>query len=218
MAWLGLTINPDRELFETVYGDNTTPPFGTLLRIPAGPAGVDLEVEELSVASSMLRPGDGVDVLSRFGNRGISPTVDPFTVSIVISPDSVIDSGDTVLGSYTVSDAALGGAASPQVSTPIVVPTGFPGAQFIGLRVDSGAAISELDEANNSQAVMVMVSGLLRCDVNADGSVSVVDVQQVINVALGAPPNGLEDINGDSAVNVIDVQRTISSALGGPCQ
>jgi len=52
-------------------------------------------------------------------------------------------------------------------------------------------------------------------DINGDGAVNAVDVQLVINAALGlsiAPFNA--DVNGDGAVNAVDVQLVINAALG----
>jgi hypothetical protein len=54
------------------------------------------------------------------------------------------------------------------------------------------------------------------CAVSGDGAASVVDVQFIINEALGsaAPSN---DLNGDGAVNVVDVQIVINGVLGLSC-
>jgi len=52
-------------------------------------------------------------------------------------------------------------------------------------------------------------------DINGDGVVNAIDVQLVINAALGmdtSPYNA--DINGDSVVNAVDVQLVINAALG----
>jgi len=52
-------------------------------------------------------------------------------------------------------------------------------------------------------------------DINQDGTVNAVDVQLVINAALGlsiVPYNA--DINGDGTVNAVDVQQVINAALG----
>jgi uncharacterized repeat protein (TIGR01451 family) len=51
------------------------------------------------------------------------------------------------------------------------------------------------------------------CDINGDGTVNVVDVQLIINEALGVTP-AVNDLNGDSVVNVVDVQILINAALG----
>jgi hypothetical protein len=44
----------------------------------------------------------------------------------------------------------------------------------------------------------------------------VLDVQLEVNMALGAIPC-TGDINKDGACNVIDVQRVVNAALGGAC-
>jgi VWFA-related protein len=54
------------------------------------------------------------------------------------------------------------------------------------------------------------------CDVNGDGSVDVVDVQAIINQALGLV-SATCDINGDNQVNVGDVRIVINATLGMGC-
>jgi hypothetical protein len=54
------------------------------------------------------------------------------------------------------------------------------------------------------------------CDVNFDGSVSVVDAQLVIDQALGRAA-AVSDLNGDGVVNVADGQIVIDAALGRGC-
>jgi len=51
-------------------------------------------------------------------------------------------------------------------------------------------------------------------DVNNDGVVDAVDVQTVVNVAVGADTNPNADVSGDGVVNAIDVQIVINEALG----
>jgi WD40 repeat protein len=51
-------------------------------------------------------------------------------------------------------------------------------------------------------------------DVNNDGAINAVDVQLVINGALGIPVAFDTDVNGDSRTDAIDVQRVINAALG----
>jgi len=52
-------------------------------------------------------------------------------------------------------------------------------------------------------------------DVNGDGLVNAVDIQLVINGALGLPTDFPTDVNTDDAVNAIDVQIVINTALEG---
>ncbi len=56
----------------------------------------------------------------------------------------------------------------------------------------------------------------LFADVDDDGIVNAVDVQLVINAALGiaVDPSYVVDVDGDGAVNAVDVQLVINAALG----
>jgi hypothetical protein len=54
------------------------------------------------------------------------------------------------------------------------------------------------------------------CDVNQDRLLNVLDVQQVINEALGVAP-AANDLNGDGIVNIADVQIVVNAALGLGC-
>src|SRR6185436_7413228 len=54
------------------------------------------------------------------------------------------------------------------------------------------------------------------CDINADGTANVADVQLIINEALGVT-SPLHDLNHDGFVNVADVQKVINAALGLGC-
>jgi hypothetical protein len=54
------------------------------------------------------------------------------------------------------------------------------------------------------------------CDLQYNGSVTVADVQLIINEALGVT-SAVNDLNGDGVVNVADVQIEINAALGLGC-
>ena len=54
------------------------------------------------------------------------------------------------------------------------------------------------------------------CDINADGSANVSDVQLIINEALGALAS-THDLNSDGLVNVADVQIVVNAVLGLGC-
>ena len=53
-------------------------------------------------------------------------------------------------------------------------------------------------------------------DVNGDGTVTVADVQQEINEALGSMPPA-DDIDGDGQVNAADVQVVVQATLIMQC-
>jgi parallel beta-helix repeat protein len=56
------------------------------------------------------------------------------------------------------------------------------------------------------------------CDINADGLVNVIDIQQAINQALGISACTTGDVSKDGQCNVVDVQRIINAALGNGCK
>ena len=59
-------------------------------------------------------------------------------------------------------------------------------------------------------------SGIQPCDVNNDGSVSIMDVQLAIDMDLGLLSCAL-NLNGSGMCNVVAVQRVINADLGLPC-
>jgi hypothetical protein len=62
----------------------------------------------------------------------------------------------------------------------------------------------------------VFVNTILACDVNGDGVANVLDVQALINEALGVQ-KPLNDLSGSGAVNVLDIQIELNAALGNGC-
>jgi hypothetical protein len=57
-----------------------------------------------------------------------------------------------------------------------------------------------------------------RCDVNADNTVNILDVQQVVNQVLGLVACSTGDIDRNGLCNVTDVQLVINAVLTGMCQ
>jgi hypothetical protein len=55
------------------------------------------------------------------------------------------------------------------------------------------------------------------CDLNSDGVVNAVDVQNAINQTLGIALCNTADLRRDGHCSVIDVQRVINASLGGIC-
>jgi len=79
---------------------------------------------------------------------------------------------------------------------------------------------TQLGNANYAAASPVsqtfQVTQYSPCDLNHDTLVNVVDVQRIINEALGVT-TATDDLNGDGVVNVVDVQIVINAALGLGC-
>ena len=53
----------------------------------------------------------------------------------------------------------------------------------------------------------------LACDVDGNGFVNAIDVQLVINAALGSDGSCDCDVDGNGFVNALDVQLVINAAL-----
>lgn len=62
-----------------------------------------------------------------------------------------------------------------------------------------------------------MLTGALSCDVDSVGSVNVQDVQLSINQVLGILPCTTADLQQNGQCGVVDVQRVINAALGSNC-
>jgi hypothetical protein len=54
------------------------------------------------------------------------------------------------------------------------------------------------------------------CDLEHNGTVSVADIQLIVNQALGVIP-AVNDLNGDGVLNVVDIQIENRAALGFGC-
>jgi hypothetical protein len=65
-------------------------------------------------------------------------------------------------------------------------------------------------------AVCGYSSTFSNCDVNQTGATGVVDVQTMVNQALGAA-QAKNDLNNDGLVNVVDIEIDINAALGYAC-
>jgi Metallo-peptidase family M12/Fibronectin type III domain/Dockerin type I domain len=82
-------------------------------------------------------------------------------------------------------------------------------------RVEANSADGPSAYSNEVSAKTLAGSSSSRCDINADGSVNVLDLQLLINTILGIPgglPSG--DLNSDGNTNVLDLQLLINVVLG----
>src|SRR5207245_2431745 len=68
-----------------------------------------------------------------------------------------------------------------------------------------------------SEIIALAAPAFSPCDMNKDGSTTVVDVQLATNQALGTVSCAIGDINKDGQCNIIDVQRVVNVVLGGGC-
>jgi hypothetical protein len=125
---------------------------------------------------------------------------------------------------YFTSTASTGGSVSPPsdwYDAGTVIPvSAVPGSGygFVGFSGDiTGIATPQYITMNGPHSVSATFALVYsKCDINRDGSITVTDVQAIINEALGVTP-ATNDLNGDGVVNVSDVQIVINAALGLGC-
>ncbi|MBI4557010.1 MAG: PD40 domain-containing protein [Candidatus Hydrogenedentes bacterium] len=83
--------------------------------------------------------------------------------------------------------------------------------QFFSIARDQAGNV---EDAPAEPDATTRTAGIIDADVDASGNVDAVDVQLVINAALGLATEGQTDVNRDGTVNAVDVQRVINAALG----
>jgi hypothetical protein len=129
-------------------------------------------------------------------------------VAILNSGGSALSYGTYLAGS--VSQTGWGIALSPTrefIAAGYTASPDFP--------VTSGAFQTAL--AGATDAFVARFSAKFGpCDINADQSINVSDVQLIVNEALGVIPAS-DDLNRDGVVNVSDVQIVMNAALGAAC-
>ena len=136
----------------TITGTSTdaqgnTSEFGDAATVTAVP---DLIVQTPNVTPTSVTAGGTVTVTFTIRNQGSAATSVTSTATIVLSNDNTVDAEDQVL--TTVSTQPLAAAASVNLTANNVrIPaSATPGAKFIGIRADSGNAIAESNENNNT--------------------------------------------------------------------
>ncbi len=108
----------------------------------------DLVVTDITGPTSASR-GSTVSVSTTVTDSVSTGASTPFRVGIYLSNDTTITTGDTLLGSYTIS--TLAGFASDTTSTSVTIPTGIStGNYYLGAIADDQGAVIEANEANNA--------------------------------------------------------------------
>ncbi|MCD6288287.1 MAG: right-handed parallel beta-helix repeat-containing protein, partial [Candidatus Hydrogenedentes bacterium] len=122
---------------------------------------------------------------------GANPSVviDGGAVTVEFDPESNMFTATGLEGTYTVEASADG---YEPADSEVVVPAGEPVVKIVQLAPEPD------------------VPG----DVDGSGIVNAIDVQLVINEALGIDTGRDCDINGDTRIDAVDVQLVINAALG----
>jgi hypothetical protein len=148
------------------------------------------------------------------------------TGSITIENTGSQPIGPTILLGYHGLDNRIHAAAVAADGVTYdgiqVGPTGDYTAQFPDGVLGPGQSVTQNVAFNNPFSVAIdftpqvfVVAAPSACDISQNGP-NVVDVQLIINEALGVTP-AADDLNVDGLVNVIDVQLVTNAALGLGC-
>ncbi len=168
-----------------------------------------------------------------FTNSGGSATTTAATLTVDFAPTVTANPANTTVtaGSTATFTAAASGNPAPAVQWQVSTNgggtfTNVSGATLAALSFTASTAQSgnqyravftnSVGAATTTAATLAVIAAGSPCDLQQNGSITVADVQLLINQALGvtAPTN---DLSADGLVNVVDVQIEIDAVLGFGC-
>src|SRR5207247_6827702 len=116
--------------------------------------GPDLQVPALSAPLTAL-PGSTIAVTDTTQNFATVPAAASMTF-VYFSRDSILDSGDTLIGNRPVG--VLGGGSSSAGSTVVTIPADTtPGTYYLIVLADGGQAVADSSEANSTMPSSIAV-------------------------------------------------------------
>ncbi len=142
-----VSTDVSNEVFEFVFEDNNTGSDGTLVNLTPPP---DLEVELVQVPET-ARAGESLTISYRLANNGSTVTPNSFwNEQFYLSVDNRLDTNtDLFLGSRT-HNGALEAGESVDKSATFALGNELTGNFFAFVVTDSGDAVFELDNENNT--------------------------------------------------------------------
>lgn len=186
---------------EATPGSNVSLPV--LISNASGFAGVDLTVtypfETAHLRLASVTPGPVLEGFEHEVNIGVGH------VNISFSSPNPLGDTDGALAYLNFEVAAT---VPGQLTLPIA-PNRLELKGAFGERIVSAQGIDKQSGGITVEGVEVIYA-----DVNRDDAINAVDVQLVINAALGIDTAYNCDTNGDGLVNATDVQLVINAALG----
>lgn len=124
---------------------------------------------------------------------------------------SVISSGDVRLSTTGTSAAGISNGLVAYASFTLTPQFVAGSAPVTLVNCISGALGGPLATGCTAGTITAFT-----CDINGDSVINILDVQSMINQALGVIA-AVDDLNHDGVVNVADVQKEINAALGLGC-
>ena len=112
----------------------------------------DIRVSQLQPTIGYYLVGEEMDFNFSITNEGLGNVNDPFDIQVVLSSDSVADTGDYSITEFERNIALPVGAVQAITPDFYQIPNDVPLGQrlYFGVIVDSGDAIEEENEANNN--------------------------------------------------------------------
>jgi uncharacterized repeat protein (TIGR01451 family) len=170
----------------------------------------------MSHAGSFYQGQSGAQYAVTVSNIGAGPTSGTVSVTEMVptgmSLTAMTGTGWTCpLGGAICSrsDPLAAGMSYQTISVTVSVGSG------VGSQLNNQVSVSGGGSVSAGASDATTISAFSPCDFDQNGSVSVADVQLIINRALGV--NSPKDLNGDGVANVVDVQIVINAALGFSC-
>jgi len=154
-------------------------------------------------ASVPTTPGS-VPLLLQVTNTGNLP--DNYTASITNISSNVTDN---LNGAQSVPAFAVPALSTAQIPLNATLNTGKSGSVTV-------TVTSTSNKSETAQATGTIGQGS-PCDVNEDGNVDILDVQMMVDEALGTDQAN-NDLDGDGVVNVVDIQIDINGVLKLGCE
>jgi hypothetical protein len=116
-------------------------------------------IEKTIAAPATSGSGASIVVKDTVANNGAA-TAGASTTKIFLSTDTVLDAGDTLLGSRSVP--SLAPTKTSAGSTTVTIPSVAPGTYYLIAQADATNAVSESDETNNTFAKKIVLGPDLR--------------------------------------------------------
>jgi subtilase family serine protease len=165
--FLIIRTDKDDKVEEGDEKNNTRALAITLLAPDTAP---DLTPTSLT-ASGTFAPGQSVEVSWTIKNQGDDEAVAPWTDSIYLSADTVLDSTDTLLADVVMSETLEFGASYNKTQT-VTLPNIPAGNHYLIIQTDKGGQVYETSETNNTRsfAITTVAPDLTPTALSASGS------------------------------------------------
>jgi uncharacterized repeat protein (TIGR01451 family) len=161
-----------------------------------------------------VAPGTPVNIVVSVGATAVlqSIKVSPSIPSIVIGGTQQFTATGTYSDTSTQNLTTQVAWSSSKTSVATIT-SGAAGGLATGAGIGSSTISAALNSISGSATLTVTGSP---CDLNQDGFFTVIDVQAIINEALGTS-QASNDLNDDHVVNAVDIQIVINAALKLGC-